>query len=142
MNKNLAAKINGDSPVENFVYRQTKHSVAILYHALSVAWKIDRLITDTICGSYKNERGESGKFWAKDSDEEWHVSLKTHFANKQPISIWPTGDQLPLGPSNADFLGSLSQSLGEILRRAVGNQLFLDSGCDSGVKGLVWVLEV
>lgn len=36
MNKNPAAKINGDSPVENFVSRQTKHSVAVLYHTLSV----------------------------------------------------------------------------------------------------------
>lgn len=36
MNKSPAAKINGDSPVENFVSRQTKHSVAVLYHTLSV----------------------------------------------------------------------------------------------------------
>lgn len=36
MNKNLAAKMNGDSSVENFVSRQTKHSIAVLYHILSV----------------------------------------------------------------------------------------------------------
>lgn len=35
------------------------------------------------------------------------------------------------------FLGSLSQSLDSILRRAVGNQLQVDSGCDMLVKGLV-----
>lgn len=67
MNKNLADKINWDSSVENFVSRQTKHSVAILYHTLSVTLKKYRLITDTICSSYKNEGEESGKYWAGNS---------------------------------------------------------------------------
>lgn len=56
----------------------------------------------------KNERGESGKLRVvnseQETDAELHDSLKAQFANEQPISIWPTCDQLHLGASNAEFL--------------------------------------
>jgi len=63
-----------DSPVENFVSRQGKHTVVTLYNTLSVTWKKYRLINDTVCSSYKNEGGESSKFWAGNSSVQNDLS--------------------------------------------------------------------